>query len=217
MPVRSSSRQPDGRRPWFAEPAGQAVLASEMQALQQARAERPGLPVLWLSALAAKAKDTPAGCLRLSPAGEDFTGDLRCGPGLALASESVGTVVLQHVAEVHEGWPAWLEECTRVLVPGGRLWIFALNPLSPYRLRWTGNSLDVCEPVTWRRRMRAHGLRPEPVSVGLGPRWRVHPLPDEQTGAGSRAAYLLRAEKLVIPLTRIRQPALRWQPGLPAS
>ena len=26
-----------------------------------------------------------------------------------------------------------------MLVPGGKLWLFALNPLSPYRWRWNGN------------------------------------------------------------------------------
>ena len=30
---------------------------------------------------------------------------------------------------------ALIEECTRLLVPGGRLALLALNPLSPYRLR----------------------------------------------------------------------------------
>ena len=31
----------------------------------------------------------------------------------------------------------------------GWLWLLALNPLSPYRLRWRGQGLHAREPVTW--------------------------------------------------------------------
>ena len=41
------------------------------------------------------------------------------------------------------------------------------------------------------------------------PPWRLHIL---------RAAYLLRAEKRVVPLTPVRaRPRLRLQPGVPAA
>lgn len=217
MPVRSASRQPDGAPSWFKTPQGQAVLRSEDEAVRQAMRERPGMPSLWLTPQYAKI-DAEAGiCVRLAQDGDLFTGDARCGATLPIASEAVGTVILQHVAEACRDWPELLQECARVLIPGGRLWVLALNPLGLYRARWSGNGLRSCEPVTWRRRMRAHGLQPEPVSLGLGPRWRVQALPDQQTGAGSRAAYLLRAEKQVIPLTRVRQPTLRWQPSLPTA
>ncbi len=217
MPVRSASRQPDGTPSWFKTPQGQAVLRSQDEAVHQAMRERSGLPSLWLTPQYAQI-DAKAGiCVRLAQDGGVFAGDVRCDMTLPIASEAVGTVILQHVAEAYPDWPELLEECARVLIPGGRLWVFALNPLGLYRGRWSGNGLRSCEPVTWRRRMRAHGLQPEPVSVGLGPRWRVQALPTPQTGAGSRASYLLRAEKQVIPLTRIRQPALRWQPSLPTA
>ena len=82
-----------------------------------------------------------------------------------------------------------LAECARVLVPGGRLWLFALNPLAPYRWRWSGSGLRGCEPVSWRRRLRAAGLAPE---AGLAGRraalaHRRQP-PALQHGAGLRAA-----------------------------
>lgn len=215
MPVRSASRQPNGSPPWFKTADGQAVLQSEEGVLRQALHERPGLPSLWLAAQHALIDGETGFCLRLAENNGDFAGDIRCGSDLPIASEAVGTVILQHVAEARDDLSGLLEECVRVLVPGGRLWVFALNPLGLYRWRWSGNGLRSCEPVTWRRRMRAHGLQPEAVSIGLGPRWRVQVLADPQTGAGARAAYLLRGEKQVIPLTRIRQPTLRWQPSLP--
>lgn len=215
MPARSASRQPDGSHPWFKSPEGQAVLLSEEGLLRQAWRERPGMPVLWLAASHAILDEEIGFCVRLAGDGDVLTGDLRCGPELPLASEAIGTVILQHVAESRTDIGPLLAECARVLLPGGRLWVFALNPLGLYRWHWSGEGLRSCEPVTWRRRMRAQGLQPEPVSLGLGPRWRAQPLADVQTGAGARAAYLLRGEKQVAALTRIRQPALSWQPSLP--
>ena len=109
---------------------------------------------------------------------------------------------------------ALLEECARVLLPGGWLWLLALNPLSPYRWRWRGQGLRVSEPVTWRRRLRAVGLVPEPVSQGLGPTWEVAHDPRLQDGAGLRAAFLLRAQKRRLPMTPGRgQRVLRLQAG----
>lgn len=214
MPADSTARQ---RPPsWFAGNAGQAVLESEADALRQAFAERRGPPWLWLSP-SAQALVTPDSGIVLRGHGQGFSGDVRCGTSLPLASEAIATVILQHAAEEGLAWQELLEECARVLLPGGRLWVFALNPLSPYRRHWLGDGVRVVEPVTWRRRMRIHGLQPEAVSQGVGPRWRTAPAPDLQTGAGIRAAYLLRAEKRVAPLTPVRQRAVRWAPGISAT
>ncbi len=214
MPADSTARQ---RPPsWFAANAGQAVLASEGDALRQAFAERPGPPWLWLSP-AAQGLAAPDSGIALRSSAEGFSGSLRCGSTLPLASEAIATVILQHVVEDGPAWHELLEECARVLLPGGRLWVFALNPLSPYRRHWLGEGVRVVEPVTWRRRMRAQGLQPEGVSQGIGPRWGIAPVPNLQTGAGVRAAYLLRAEKRVIPLTVVRQRAVRWAPGMSAT
>ena len=96
----------------------------------------------------------------------------------------------------------------------GTLVLFALNPLAPYRWRWRGQGLRVSEPVTWRRRLRAVGLVPEPVSQGIGPTWEVAHDPCLQDGAGLRAAFLLRAQKRRLPMTPGRgQRVLRLQAG----
>ena len=77
-----------------------------------------------------------------------------------------------------------------------------------------GGSLGALADV----RLRAAGLVPEAVSQGIGPRWDATPNASLQQGAGMRAAFLLRAEKRVTPLTPIRsRPALRVPTGVPAA
>lgn len=219
MPAPFPTRQPAemaataAMAAWFAGAAGQAVLDSEAGAVREALDERPGQPWLWIRAVAATG-DAPGRGVRLALAGDAWGGDLRCGSPLPISSESVGTVVLQHVGDLPLDVACLLRECARVLVPGGRAWLFALNPLTPYRRHWWGTPLVTSEPLTWRRRMRVAGLEPEPVSTGIGPRWNVACTPDRQDGPGLRAAWALRARKRVaaaVPPSPVA--ALRWQPG----
>lgn len=221
MPVFRRQPAPAAAATWFAGPAGQVVIASEAELLREAARERPGQPGLWLQPGVIDLGDSD--CLevpglRLHAAGEGFAGDVRCSATLPLASESCGVVVVQHLADISAEPAALLAECARVLVPGGRVWLLALNPLAPYRLRWRGQGPRAAEPVTWRRRLRAAGLSPDPVSQGIGPTWAVSIQGGLQDGAGLRAAFLLRAEKRRIPLTPVPAPRkLRLQPGLPAA
>ncbi len=206
MPALTVARQPDAALRWFASAAGQTLLHSELPALHAALAARPGLPWLVFSTAPRPAAiDLPHG-LWLRPGDAGWRGDVACGPELPLARESVGAVVLQHVDD--KAVDAWLAECARVLVPGGRLTVFALNPLSPYRGRWLGEGVSGREPVTWRRRLRRPGLVPEPVAQGIGPRWSLRIDTGLQLGAGARAGYLLAAEKRHLPLTPRRAFAL---------
>lgn len=215
MPAPFPMRQPASIAAWFAGAAGQALLDSEAGAVREALDERPGQPWLWIRAVAARNGDPPGRGLRLALAGDAWDGDLRCGFPLPISSESVGTVVLQHVGDLPLDTACLLQECARVLVPGGRAWLFALNPLTPYRRHWWGTPLATSEPLTWRRRLRAAGLEPEPVSTGLGPRWNIARTEERQDGPGLRAAWVLRARKRVaamVPPSPVA--ALRWQPGL---
>lgn len=197
------------------------VIASEAELLRLAARERPGQPGLWLQPGVIDLGDSDclhAPGLRLHASGDGFSGDVRCGHALPLATESCGVVVVQHLADISADPDALLSECARVLVPGGPLWLLALNPLAPYRLRWRGQGPRAAEPVTWRRRLRAAGLAPDPVSQGIGPIWRMSVDSQLQDGAGLRAAFLLRAEKRRVPLTPMRAtPKLRLQSGLPAA
>lgn len=220
MPSHAFRRQPEpaAAAAWFAGVAGQAILASEAHSLRQAAQERPGQAGLLLSPSGMGEGEVDLPFLRLRAAARGFEGDVRCGLPLPLPSESCGVVVVQHLADISAAPAELLDECARLLVPGGRLWLLALNPLSPYRLRWRGQGPRVAEPVTWRRRLRAAGLAPDAVSRGLGPTWGVAPEPALQDGAGLRAAFLLCAEKRRSPLTPMRSPAkARWEPGLPTA
>lgn len=220
MPPPSLTGQADSASAWFATAAGQRLLESEGLAIRHAFAERPGQPWLWLS----PASPAPDGAniegrgLHLQPTSGGWRGDVRCALPLPLANESMATVAVQHVARGGEAGSRLLEECARVLLPGGRLWLFALNPLSPYRWRWKGHGLQASEPMPWRRRLRQAGLQPDAISLGLGPRWRVESTDGQQHGPGLRAAWLLRAEKRAIPLTGLRsRKPVRIGGGVPAA
>ena len=205
---------------WFALPAGRAVLDSETTVVADALAAHPviGLPWLWLSPLLAGESPEGRG-LRLAASGPGWSGAIRCGLPLPLASESLGAIVLQHVPGEGPGEAAaLLEECVRLLVPGGRLALLALNPLSPYRLRWRGRRLIARDPIVWRRRMADAGLTPEPAAQGIGPQWSPTASPTLQSAAGLRAAFLQRAEKRAVPMTPIRpRLPLAIAEGVPAA
>jgi len=209
MPAFSSTGQPSPVSPcdWFATAAGQALLSSEQAALAHCLHARPGLPWLWLSPVHAGRPALEGRGLHLTRSGPArWGGDAVCTLPLPLPSETFGTILVQHVLRL--GAPetaAELSEFIRLLAPGGTLWLFALNPLSPYRWHWRGSGLNASEPGSWRRRLRLAGFTAESVSRGLGPSWRQMPDSSEQNSAGLRAAYRLRAEKRQWPLTPIRQ------------
>ena len=206
MPATSPTGQPEpAAADWFGSAAGQAILDSEADVLLAGLSERRGLPWLWLAPRDGREPARAEGRgLRLVAEKDRWIGDVRCTIPFPLASESIGAIVLQHVLTRDRAGQDLLEECARILVPGGRLVLFALNPLAPYRWRWRGAGLKSSEPLLWRRRLRLAGLEPEPLSQGIGPSWREAPSPNLQQGVGLRAAFLLRAEKRVIPLTPVR-------------
>lgn len=216
MPATSITGQPDRPGDWFATSAGSALLESESALLCRVLQERPEPPWLWL---APRLQDTTAGGrgLRLACDGDGWRGDFCCSLPLPFASQSLGTIVLQHVPSLRTV-PVLLAECARVLVPGGRLYLFALNPLSPYRWRWRGSGIRAAEPLAWRRRLRDAGLEPEAVSRGVGPVWKAAARQAVRNGAGLCAAYMLGAEKRVLPLTPVvRRSRVGLVQGLPAA
>jgi len=217
MPVFSPTGQPGFVPPcdWFATSAGQALLSSEQDALVQCLNTRPGRPWLWLSP---PHVERPAiegrglHLLRTRPG--HWRGDAICALPLPLPSEVFAAIVAQHVLYLNApGTDAELSELTRILAPGGTLWLFALNPLSPYRWHWRDSGLSAAEPARWRHRLQQAGLSAQTVSQGLGPCWRQVVDTTSQNSAGLRAAYLLRAEKRQYPLTPIR--SLRHRLRLP--
>lgn len=220
MPALSHPQTPEIATQWYLLPAGLAVLESERTAVADALAAHPvvGLPWLWLSPIADGEAPDGRG-LRLNGAGCGWQGPIICALPLPLASESLGAIVLQHLPfETQDERSRLLEECARLLVPGGRLAVFALNPLSPYRLRLRRGRPRVEDPAGWRRGMAEVGLAPEASAHGIGPQWSPMASPSLQSGPGVRAAFLQRAEKRAIPLSPIRQrKALGLADGVPAT
>ncbi len=208
----------DAAAQWFLRPAGRAILDSELGLIAEGlRTTHAGLPWLWIGpssgpSLGPSVEPSPvlsmtemqveARGLRLTLSAEGWRGPIRCRLPLPIATESLGAVVLQHVTSLHNaGSGALLSECARALVPGGRLHVLALNPLSPYRARWQGRGLRAADAARLRQLLRDVGLNPESYAQGVGPQWsmRLSELP--QAGAGLRAAYVQRAEKRTIPMT----------------
>lgn len=154
--------------------------------------------------------------LWLSMWNDGYSGDAQCANPWPLPSESIGTLLLHHLTDTLVDRDALLEDCHRVLLPGGQLFVFALNPLSPARRWWWRSGMVSSEPSSLRRALRRHGFHCDTSTMGFGPVWGGVADATTSRGAGVRAAYLLHAEKRVVPLTPVRAKPVRTHalPGL---
>ncbi len=201
MPAFAFTRQPDALA-WFGSDRGGPILASEHARISQALTSRTPQPWLWVSPDGAAPPQT-AGVpatrglrLRATAASHHLAGQVRCGLPLPLPTEAMGVIVLQHVLDAGDPQPL-LQECARVLEPGGRLWLFVLNPCSPYRLRWRGAGLAPRALAQWRLQLAAAGLVAAEHVLHYGPVWRGVPAAPGHGPAPFRAARLIEAEKRV--------------------
>ena len=189
MPAAAPSRQP-GASNRFSGSEAHRLLAAERRWLAAQLSTRPARPWLWLAPPTDAPQEwplPPPRGLLLRPAGDGYAGTVRCGLPLPLANECLGDVVLQHPGPQRAG--PLLEECARVLVDGGRLWLFLLNPWSPYRIRRL-HGLQAMSAAPWQQQLRACGLHPG-SPVYIGPKWRALAVGDEaatQPGAVEDAA-----------------------------
>lgn len=202
---------------WFGSEAGQGLLAVQEVAMARVLASWPAAPWAWLGAPGATPPDPPGGRGVLLRRNRDgFEGAVRCAVPLPFASEAMGAILLQHALDDGFEIAEVLDECARILMPGGTLWLAALNPWSPYRARWARSGLHARDPGGWQTQLRRSGFAADTVSLQwLGPHWRVaHG--DVGVGAADRlrAGIALTVNKRVhalIPPKPLRN--LRWQAG----
>jgi SAM-dependent methyltransferase len=215
MPAFEFSRQPDALA-WFDAGRGQALLAAETVAAGQWLTLRPAQPALWLSPTPARPPVVLHGFSRqlwLWRHPDGFSGDLRCELPLPLPSEAFGSIVVQHVPEAGSATDL-LGECARVLAPGGRLRLYTLNPLSPYRWRWRGVALRVRDAASWQGALRQAGLHPLAAGAGYqGPLLRGTAMAPHLSSNRFRAVCVLEAEKRVAALIPPAPARRRWNTG----
>lgn len=215
MPAPDSRRQP-AALDWFDGAAGRGLLAAEAGAVARVLAACPAQPWLWLGLSAATAPLANGRGLLLQRQGAGWIGAIRCGRQLPVAGETFGAVLVQHVLDAGEDVDLVLDECSRVLAPGGTLWLAALNPWTPYRLRWARSGLHARDPGRWQAALRRAGLAVDSVRLQwLGPHWQMD---RGEAGVGAtdrlRAGLALTVSKrahALIPPRPLRQ--LRWQAG----
>ena len=190
----------------------QWLLAEERCWLATRLAARPARRGLWLAPplpVADSCSLSSRRGLRLYEQAGGYAGTVRCGLPLPLANASLGDIVLQHPSPTQAH--ALLEECARVLVEGGRLWLFLANPCSPFRLRCRGD-LPVAASGPWLQRVRALGLQADPPRF-VGPCWRMARGAD----AAGDWALPLRAGCVVVAEKRELAPVapapLAWRRG----
>ncbi|WP_454831559.1 hypothetical protein [Pseudoxanthomonas wuyuanensis] len=213
MPAFAFNRQPVALA-WFDTAAGEPLLTAEQAAIGAALSGPTPQPWLWLAPETAAGPALPPASvrgLRLHCAGGGFSGPLRCGLPLPLHGESFDRIIVQHAHEY--GGDQLLEECERLLAPGGRLWLFSLNPLSPYRWRWRKAGLTFRDALSWRLRLQALGLQVATPASHLGPLWRIGHERAGNLPSGLRAVCLLQAEKRAAAMIPPSPAGRRWRPG----
>ena len=172
------------------------------------RVRAPGAAWLWLAPLAAMADGQGGYCLALEPG--DWGLAQRFATPFSIPAESLGTVVLQHVAD--GAWdPAPAGRMPAAAESGRRLWLFSLNRWR--RIAGTGAAPASAAPNWWSGGDACAAPASPGKAVSPGHRPALEPAGGRvpATGAGIRAAYLLRAEK-----TRARHDPGAHSPAIAA-
>lgn len=147
---------------------------------------------------------------QLHLAGNLFDGDEQCSPAqLPWESESVQLVIVRHVIDCLGADSGFEAEIARILAPGGRLFVFGFNALSPWRFwcarqRRRGKRVPHCSSASrLRRSLEALDITTTARDF-VGGTWPTMHAPDaERSGARWHGAWLLSAQKLHIPLRPI--------------
>lgn len=176
----------------------------------------PSRPWLWLAPTAAWTPQPPPSgrglCLLQGPVANAYGGDVQCRLPLPMPAEAVNAIVLQHPGS--EGLAALLGECSRVLMPGGRLWLTLLNPYSPYRVHWQRHAAAPAGVTQCRSLLRREGLQCAPPRH-LGPLWSERGTGGRYSWSALRAVCVLEAEKREAAVAGPGKVPVSWRGPLP--
>lgn len=202
-----TERTPQAHR-WFSAALARQTMQLEASWLRAALYRPATAPALALSVLAPDRSG--AIWLRLVER-ERFAGALRSDSSeLPFTDAAFSVVVLHHAHEFCAAPLSLLADCSRLLIPGGRLLISGFNPFAWSRLRWRREFTDKADlrSVAWMRSQ----LRQLDMSCA---RTRYLPWSDSYMEnhlplAQLHAIYLLEASKRppdFLPLRQLQLPA----------
>jgi len=191
MPAFLPARQ-DTPLAWFATAQGQALRQAELTCLHEQLRPFPAQPWLWLAPDASwLPQPAPQGrgfALYRAAEGMGWHGDIRCSLPLPLPSQAFNAIVLEHVSAAE--LEAVLAECSRLLMPSGRLWLSLLNRFSPYRSHWQRREIRSLSLLRCRNHLQREGLQLRTVH-------HCGPLMRDQTNS-QRLAWLKRFRAVCI-------------------
>lgn len=221
--------------PLFALPDIEGLLREELAGVPALAGRQPAGRALLVQACA-RNRELPLdtrhlGLVRMHATARGLGGDVICAShALPWEDDAFRLLIVQHVEEMMGDVAGFVDELARVLVPGGTLLWFGLNPWSPW-FAWAhwqaqrGASLPrTVHAESARRRLLRQRLAPTEL-VYLGSCW---PQRGERSAIHRhallthlRAAYLISATKQHAALTPLgmRRPRKRraMQPQLVAS
>ncbi len=160
MPAAPSPRQSESAPSWFDGDAGRVFLDAELGLMMPLLLRRPGLRMCWILPTEASAERAPP---MLMPSetrlwrgdGEWFAGRQQV---TRLPQQEMDLVVAAHVMGAAPEARRQLDAIHAMLRPGRVAFLVELNPWSPFRWQWRGNSLRA--PSVWRlaEQVRRSGL-----------------------------------------------------------
>jgi len=160
MPVFPPARQ-DTPLAWFATAQVQALRQAEQHCLHEQLRPFPAQPWLWLapdvSWLPEPAPEGRGIAVYRAADSIGWHGDIRCSLPLPFPSHTFKAIVLEHVAATE--LDAVLAECSRIILPGGRVWLSVLNRYSPYRSHWQRREMRPLSLARCRNRLQKEGLQ----------------------------------------------------------
>jgi hypothetical protein len=144
----------------------QRLLAEEWTVVRKRAMQIAAGPALSLAPVAAHgtlSSHPSLSCLHVE--GGELAGDVRCMPdALPCETDSVQLIVARHVVDCLAPDSGIEAEFARILAPGGVLFLFGLNSLSPWRFWWSqqarrGLRVPRCSSVAhMRRALEQHEL-----------------------------------------------------------